>query len=478
MKKVYAILFSLVMITGLTFSANGFATTTPELTGSPMASLSPILKPLMSAVVNVAAQGEIYVPNAPTKAPGNEQNNSGDNGNSDENDDNSDSNQPMPYGSLREFASLGSGVILDANKGYVITNAHVVDRAKTITVTLNDGRNFKAKVIGSDAATDIAILHISAEKLTAMPIGDSDALQVGDFVIAVGNPFGLNQTVTSGIVSGLQRAGLQIEGPQGIENFIQTDASINPGNSGGALISVEGKLIGINTAILAPGGGNIGIGFAIPINMARTVMAQLIQYGSVKRGLMGVIVQDLTPDLAIGFNLPGITKGAIITQVSPNSPAAKTGLQAGDIIQEINGHTMSNASEVRNTVGLLRVGASIHLKILRKTKNESLDLITADPEQYLEKAQQQNPFLFGMAFRNFDQQTPMQGHISGLQILYISKNSAAWRAGLMVGDVIVSANQMPVTNFTALSDAASKDKDRLLLNIVRGNGALFVVVSN
>jgi serine protease Do len=483
MRKLFAIAsMMMLMITGLTISANGYATTPPESNGVPTSSLSPLLKPIMPAVVNIAAQGEIIVPSSVIKKPPTDNNENSDgsenNSNSNENNEDDNENQPtMPYGTLHEFASLGSGVILDAKKGYIITNAHVIDRAKTITVTLNDGRNFKAKLIGSDSATDIAILQIPSERLTAMPIGNSDSLEVGDFVIAVGNPFGLNQTVTSGIVSGLQRTTLQIEGPSGIENFIQTDASINPGNSGGALINLSGQLIGINTAILAPGGGNIGIGFAIPINMARTIMAQIIEYGMVKRGLMGVIVQDLTPDLATGFGLPIGTIGTVVTQVSPNSPAAKAGLVAGDIIQSINGAKMQNASAVRNSVGLLRVGANIKLQILRKNKEVSLDLTTADPEQYLLKAQQQNPFLFGMAFRNFDQQTPMQGHINGIQILYVSKNSAAWRAGLIPGDVIISANQVPVKTIAELEEIAQQNKDRLLLNIVRGSGAVFVVIS-
>jgi serine protease Do len=300
-------------------------------------------------------------------------------------------------------------------------------------------------------------------------------MQVGDFVAAIGCPFGLNQTVTSGIVSALQRGSLGIEGPQGLENFIQTDASINPGNSGGALVNLKGQLIGINTAILTPEGGNIGIGFAIPINMAKTIMSQLIQYGSVKRGLMGVVVQDLSPDLANGFDLKD-TKGAIITLVSPNSPAQKAGLEAGDIIVSVNGQPMETASAVRNSVGLLRVGAQIDLEVLRKSKNMNFNVVTADPDKYLENSQTSNPFLFGLALRDFDQQTPAQGHVIGVQITYLSKNSSAWRAGLMPGDVIVSANQTSVKTIHELQDIASKNPKALLLNIARGNGALFVVL--
>lgn len=436
------------ILLGLCFSIGAFATSQPTAENT----IAPMLKKIMPSVVNIAAQGEI----AATSMPG---------------------MPPAPYGATREFASLGSGVIVDATKGYVITNNHVIEKAKTITVTLSDGRNFKAKLIGTDPNTDIAVLQIPAEKLTSMPIGNSDTLQVGDFVAAIGNPFGLNQTVTSGIVSALERGSLGIEGPQGLENFIQTDASINPGNSGGALVDLNGELIGINTAILTPEGGNIGIGFAVPINMAKTIMSQLIQYGSVKRGLMGVVVQDLTPDLAKGFGVEG-TKGAIVTQISPNSPAQKAGLQPGDIIEAVNGETMNTASAVRNSIGLLRVGAKIDVKLLRKGKKTNLAITTADPDKYLEIAQTENPFLFGLALRDFDAQTPAQGHIIGVQITSVSKSSSAWRAGLAPGDVILSANQIPVKSIHELQEIAAKSPKVLLLNIARGNGALFVALDS
>lgn len=430
------------VLLGLFFSVCAFATSQPAAENT----IAPMLKKITPAVVNIAAQGEMPAPN-------------------------------MPAGATREFASLGSGVIVDAAKGYVITNNHVIEKAKTITVTLSDGRNFKAKLIGTDPNTDIAVLQIPAEKLTAMPTGNSDKLQVGDFVAAIGNPFGLNQTVTSGIVSALERGSLGIEGPQGLENFIQTDASINPGNSGGALVNLKGELIGINTAILTPEGGNIGIGFAIPINMAKTIMTQLIEYGSVKRGLMGVIVQDLTPDLAKGFDAVGI-KGAVITQISPNSPAQKAGLLPGDIIETVNGETMDTASAVRNSVGLLRVGAKIDMDVLRKGKKIAVNVVTADPDKYMETAQTQDPFLFGLALRDFDAQMPAQGHILGVQITYVSKSSVAWRKGLIPGDVIMSANQIPVKSIHELQDIASKSSKSLLLNIARGNGALFVALDS
>ena len=261
----------------------------------------------------------------------------------------------------RETQATGSGVIVDAARGYVLTNSHVVDNATSIEVTTKDNRRFRAKLIGRDPETDIAVLQIPGGNLTAVPMGDSDRLRVGDFVLAVGNPFGLGQTVTSGIVSALGRSGLGIEG---YEDFIQTDASINPGNSGGALVDLEGRLIGINTAILAPGGGNIGIGFAVPINMARQVLDQLVSYGEIRRGRIGVAIQDLTPDLARAL---GTTKseGALIARVVPGSPAARAGLKASDLVVAVDGAPIHSASELRNRVGLSRIGDSVTLTVDR-----------------------------------------------------------------------------------------------------------------
>ena len=262
----------------------------------------------------------------------------------------------------RETRSSGSGVIVDARNGYVLTNDHVVRDANLIEVTTKDNRRFRAELVGRDPPTDIAVLRIKPDRLTAVPLGDSDRLEVGDFVLAIGNPFGLGQTVTSGIISALGRSGLGIEG---FEDFIQTDASINPGNSGGALVNLEGKLIGINTAILAPGGGNIGIGFAVPINMAKRVMDQIVQHGEVRRGRIGIAMQDLTPELA---ELLGTqhAEGAVVGVVEPNSPAARAGLARGDIVVAVNGVTIRGATHLRNTLGLLRAGEDAELTVERK----------------------------------------------------------------------------------------------------------------
>ena len=351
-KLLYQILLSSLLIVG--FSSLSYA-------GWPFSvahqindtSISQMLQPIMPAVVNVSVQGDIPLNQLPPPLPG----------------------RPYP----RHFESMGSGVIIDAKAGYILTNAHVIRAAKTITVTLSDGRVFKAMLKGSDPASDIALLVITPNHLTAIPLGNSDNLKVGDFVAAIGNPFGLNQTVTSGIVSALQRTGLGIEG---YENFIQTDAPINPGNSGGALINLRGQLMGINTAILAPGSnaGNVGIGFAIPINMAHGVMKQLAEHGSVRRGLIGVLVQDLTPALDSALHIAANTGGALVSQVPNYSPAATAGIQTGDIIESINGTPIQNAGQVRNIVGMLRVGDKITVKLSRKGRTINTVLNLTDPK--------------------------------------------------------------------------------------------------
>src|SRR6201984_3740111 len=254
----------------------------------------------------------------------------------------------------RPFQSAGSGVIFDARQGYIVTNAHVVENASEITVTLQDGRDLKAEVVGSDQPSDVAVLKVPPEGLSQMPLGDSSHLEVGDFVVAIGNPFGLQHTVTSGIVSGLSRTGIN---PDGYEDFIQTDASINPGNSGGAPVNLRCQLIGINTEIISSSGGNVGIGFAIPVNMARSVMEQLVSYGAVKRGQLGVSMYTVTPDIAHSLGLTSAV-GALVSQVVENSPADKAGLRVGDVITAVNGQPGKSNSELRNAIGLLRVGAA------------------------------------------------------------------------------------------------------------------------
>lgn len=429
-----------------------------------MPSLAPILKNAMPAIVNIAVQGVVLAPD-----PANE----------DEGGKSPELSPSVPF-KPKKFQSIGSGVIYDPKEGLIVTNDHVIRNAKLITVTLNDGRRLKAKLIGSDSETDIALLHVDAEHLKSLPVGDSDKAEVGDFVVAIGNPFGLNsfgnsQSATFGIISALKRSDLNIEG---IENFIQTDAAINPGNSGGALVNTKGELIGINTAILSPFsvGGNIGIGFAIPINMVKDILPQLIKYGSVHRGLMGIFVQHLNPELAQALGYAEDFQGALITQVNPQSPAEKSGLKAGDIIVQINNTPITESAQVRTTISLLRVGSTAKITVMRDNHKLAVNAIVTDVKKHEQKLQASNPFLYGLAFRNFEQDSPLHGHVIGVQIVGASENSAGWRAGLRPGDVIVSANRQPVRNIESFQSIAAQNKKQLLLQILRETGALFILV--
>ncbi len=430
-----------------------------------------MLKKVMPSVVNIAATGEIAFMLDPSQLKNN--NNPGDGGymlDPDASPDQSSGLLPVK----KKFVSLGSGVIADAVHGYVITNAHVIKDAKSITVTSSDGRKFLAKIIGLDVQSDIGVLQIKPDHLSAIEFADSDEVKVGQPVFAIGNPFGIGQTVTSGIVSGLGRSNLHIEN---LEDFIQTDASINPGNSGGALINTDGAMIGVNTAILAPSGGNIGIGFAIPSNMAHSVMMQLVKYGAIHRGFMGVVVNDITPDIAQSFQV-GEDAGALVAMVTPDSPAEKAGLTVGDIITTINGKAIKNAAAVKNYIGLQQVGATLNIDFLRQKKKHSVHLVTIDPDTFQHKAELADPFLFGLDLQNFEAQTVVAGHVKGVSIARIQLDSPAWRAGLREGDVILSANQQPVTKVEELMSAAKLNSQQLLLNVFRPstNAATFVVI--
>ena len=295
--------------------------------------------------------------------------------------------------------SAGSGVIVDAEKGIIITNHHVIKEAEEVRIALNDGRSFEAEVVGSDPELDISIVKIEAKNLSELNLANSSDLEVGDFVVAIGNPFGLGQTVTTGIVSALGRTGLGIEG---YENFIQTDASINPGNSGGALVNLKGELVGINTAIIAPSGGNVGIGFAIPINMASASMMQILEHGEVKRGQIGVGIQDITPELRQAFNLENGQLGVLINHVEKKTPAAKAGLQTGDIVIAVNGENTESTGQLRTQIGSRQIGDTVELTILRDGKQKTVEVKVGEPVQFSRASSEVHPLLEGAQFSDTD----------------------------------------------------------------------------
>ncbi len=420
--------------------------------------LAPMLKKVMPAVVNVQATGEIVLPDALVQQL----------------------QEQAPPGThivplTQKFHALGSGVVINANQGYIVTNAHVVRDAKTITVNLSDGRTFPAKLVGIDTATDIAVLKIPADHLHSIVIGDSTELQIGDFVVAIGNPFGLNQTVTSGIVSALKRNDLNIEG---YENFIQTDAPINPGNSGGALVNAQGELIGINTAILSTSGGNLGIGFAIPINMAQDVADQLIHYGKIERGTLGVYGQALTPQLDNALGLAPTMKGVVITAVNPNSAASSAGLKVTDIITKINDQTINDPFQLRAALGLVRAGVSIKITILRNGKTLTMNARLTEASAEAASIKQNNP-LYGVELQMVQQATNAQQAVNGALVTKIDDDSVAAQAGLLQNDVIVSINNQAITSIEQLHhvvDSIYQSHKPLLLNIRRDDGALFIVI--
>ena len=382
--------------------------------------------------------------------------------------------QPMPQQpQQRRQMSAGSGVIIDTEEGYVLTNSHVVENGDRILVTLKDRRQFDAELIGNDPGTDIALLKIDADDLVALDLGDSDRLQVGDYVLAIGNPFGLGQTVTSGIISALGRSGLNIEG---YEDFIQTDASINPGNSGGALVTLDGQLIGINTAIIAPSGGNVGIGFAVPANMAKAVFDQLVAFGEVQRGQLGVVVQDFTPDLAEALGMDtGV--GAVITQVEPESAAEVAQLQPGDLIVSVDGRSVVGAADLRSQIGLKRVGTQVEIGVIRE--GQTLE-ITATLREGGQTQTPQNDRgldqLSGADLRDLGPGDPLFGEVSGVVVAQVQNDSRAARAGLQAGDVILAVNRIPVGTVAELRAQLTSVEGALALTIQRGSARVFLLI--
>lgn len=452
-RQIIKVLFSVVI--GL-YAVSPYAALPARLDGEPLPSLAPMLAKITPAVVNIATEGRIKMQQNPLFSdpffrrffdlP----------------------NQPF----TRKTQSLGSGVIVNAKRGLVLTNNHVIANAVQITVTLRDGRLLEAELVGSDPETDIAVIKIPPDDLTDIATIDSDQLRVGDFVVAIGNPFGLGQTVTSGIISALSRSGLGIEG---YEDFIQTDASINPGNSGGALVNLRGELVGINTAIFSQSGGNIGIGFAIPINLALQIAEQLLETGEVKRGFLGIQAQALSPDLAAAFGLPD-QRGAVVVRVLSGSPAEKAGLQAGDIIVSINGKPVKDAAAVRNAIGLLPIGERINFDVLRNGNRKKLSALIAENVRPQNAPSAANTLLEGVTIGDIEKGSPYYGKIGGVIVFELARGSIAWRSGLRQGDIVTSVDKVKVDNVQEFLRAVNGRHDALLLRIIRGDTAAFIVL--
>ena len=375
----------------------------------------------------------------------------------------------------RNRSGLGSGVIIDNKKGYIITNNHVIAKAKDIKVRLHDGREFKASLVGADPASDIAVIKISPDNLKSLKFANSENLRVGDFVVAIGNPFGIGQTVTSGIVSALGRSGLGIEA---YENFIQTDASINPGNSGGALVNLKGELVGINTAIIGSkgGSGSVGIGLAIPVNMALDVTQQLLKYGKVRRGYLGVSAQDLTSDLSKAFGI-STKRGAIITRVQEGSPAYVAGIRVGDVVVKINNQIIENTSAMRNKIGLLKLNSIISMQINRKGEifNKKVEIL----EKKLSKKSgvKINSRLDGIRFSEITKNMSEYGKITGIKITGIKKTSKAYSIGIRVNDIILSINNIPVQKIKDLEIVSGENDSELILHVQRGMRTAFILLN-
>src|ERR1700723_1417518 len=426
----------------------------PAADAAPMPSLAPMVKRVSPAVVNIATRGTMK-------------------------EDPSQRNPllvdpffrrffdvpPDSRPRERQFQSAGSGVIVDAKNGYIITNHHVVENASEITITLLDNRTFSAKVIGSDEGADVAVLQAKQPNLVAMSLGDSSKLEVGDYVVAIGNPFGLQHTVTAGIVSALGRSGINPEAG-GYEDFIQTDASINPGNSGGALVNLRGELVGINSAILSRTGGNIGIGFAIPVNMVRSVMDQLIKYGQVKRGVLGVQLYSVNSDIAKEFGLSETT-GALVAGVVQGSAADRAGIKTGDIITSLNGVTMKSSGELRNAIGMLHVGDKVELGLLRDGKPRKVTALIAERGE-VESAAEIHRGLDGAELAD----APDGG---GVLVNKVQEASAASQSGLRANDVIVGVWRTPITNMKSFREAV-KGASVLLLRVRRGGDTLLLPI--
>jgi Do/DeqQ family serine protease len=420
--------------------------------GAPLPSLAPMVETVLPAVVNISTRGRVSMRENPLMQDPFFRRFFG---------------APQTQPRERQTSSLGSGVIIDAAAGHVVTNQHVIGNADEITVRLHDGRSVQAEVIGSDPNADIAVIKIPAQGLTAIDLGNSDRLRVGDFVVAIGNPFGLGQTVTLGIVSALGRSGLGIED---YEDFIQTDASINPGNSGGALVNLRGELIGVNTAIVGPSGGNVGIGFAIPINMVLGLTRQIVEFGEVRRGRLGVVIQDLTRDLAEAFGIDA-KHGAVIAQVMPDSAAADAGLKEADVITAVNGRPVKGATDLRNIIGLSRSDEEVEIEYFRNGQQTRVRVKLRPAEVAIGLGEKISEHLTGATLADSE-----DGELAGVRVTEVEARSPAWKAGLRKNDLIVSINRERVKNIDDVRQVVSKHSAGVLLQIKRGDSALFLAI--
>ncbi|WP_239952888.1 serine endoprotease DegP [Pantoea sp. Z09] len=475
MKKNTLTLSALALSLGLALSpAAVFAAESASSTSQQLPSLAPMLEKVMPSVVSISVEGSTTVKTP--RLPQQFQQFFGDNSPFCQ-DGSPFQSSPMCQGGAgggdgantqqEKFRALGSGVVINAEKGYVVTNNHVVDNATKIQVQLSDGRRYDGKVIGKDPRSDIALVQlIDAKNLTAIKIADSDNLRVGDYTVAIGNPYGLGETVTSGIVSALGRSGLNVEN---YENFIQTDAAINRGNSGGALVNLNGELIGINTAILAPDGGNIGIGFAIPSNMVKNLTGQMVEFGQVKRGELGILGAELNSELAKAMKVDA-QRGAFVSQVLPNSAAAKAGVKAGDVVVSMNGKPLSSFAALRAEVGSLPIGTKLQLGLLRDGKPVS---VTVELQQSTQDKVQSATIYTGIEGADLSNDS---GSDKGVRVDNVNPGSAAARIGLKKGDVILGVNQQRVANLGELRKILDTKPSVLALNVKRGDSSIYLLM--
>ena len=429
----------------LLVTATGLAALPTDVGGAPVTSLAPLVEKASPAVVNIRVSQNVSQGNDWLRRF---------------------YNLPESHGGSREIASAGSGVIVDAERGFILTNHHVVKDADEIQISLFDGEILEAEIIGSDAATDIALLKVDADGLVEMPIGDSEAVRVGDFVLAIGNPFGLGHTVTSGIVSALGRTGISRDG---YEDFIQTDASINPGNSGGALVNMHGELVGINSAIISRSGGNVGIGFAVPTEIASSVMRQILDFGEVRRGLLGVTISGIDAEVAEALNAT-VDSGALITMIESGSAAEDSGLQVDDIIVAVNDEKISDASELRNAIGLMGSGEDIDISYIRNGKNSNVKATLGQQSVARSTGTDIHPGLAGATFAS-----STATNSGGVEVTEVTAGSPAAQRGLRAGDIITAVNRRSIRNLQQLTELAAGNRILFLL-VRRGDRALMLQI--